>query len=354
MPSTPGDAVSVVRAAVRRSIRAIGAGVVGVACSGGADSMTLLDAAIAGAGAANVVAITIDHGLVPTSVAACARVAAWARGQGAGAIVRAVVVTPRASLEAAARDARYAALEAVADELGLVAILVGHTARDQAETVVLRLLRGTGPAGLAAMPPRRGRIVRPLLAVDRAMIDAYVARLAAATAEWVDAIDAVAAPLATETRCQVLAAQPAAIRKRALAIALDRAAIDFGATHLEALDHLVCAPAHGEVAIDLPGARVIRTYDTLHIAVMPISPAPTGVPPIIAPAGHYLRTWRPGDRMRLARLHGRSRKLSDLFTDAKVPRNLRARAVVMVRTADDSIVWVEHLSPANPAEWVGQ
>src|SRR5439155_22529146 len=69
--------------------------------------------------------------------------------------------------------ARYAALDRIADRLGLVAILVGHTARDQAETVLLRILRGTGPAGLAAIPEVRGRFHRPLLALDRVAIDAY-------------------------------------------------------------------------------------------------------------------------------------------------------------------------------------
>jgi tRNA(Ile)-lysidine synthase len=71
------------------------------------------------------------------------------------------------SVEAAARAVRYGALEAWADRLGAVRIAVGHTADDQAETVLMRLLGGAGVRGLAAIPPVRGRIIRPLLELRR-------------------------------------------------------------------------------------------------------------------------------------------------------------------------------------------
>lgn len=81
--------------------------------------------------------------------------------------------------EAFARAQRYAFLEAVAAERGIRAIATGHHADDQAETVLLRLLRGTGPQGLAGIPyirwSGRFRIVRPLLHVHRAQIEAYLA-----------------------------------------------------------------------------------------------------------------------------------------------------------------------------------
>jgi tRNA(Ile)-lysidine synthase len=76
-------------------------------------------------------------------------------------------------LEDAARRARYAALERAADRLGCHLIATGHTRTDQAETVLLRLIRGTGARGLSGMPARRGRIVRPLLDVTRAEVEAY-------------------------------------------------------------------------------------------------------------------------------------------------------------------------------------
>ncbi len=411
--------VDLVTAAVNEAIGWV-AGRVGVACSGGADSIALAHATMTAIGAQRVVVIHIDHQLSPGSSAVADGVARWARGQGAQAIVRAVTVDDRASIEAAARAARYSALADIADELELSTIVTGHTARDQAETVLMRIVRGTGPAGLAGIPrsrlaheqrcgpvapshvvedPRRAagdlrhaagdapRIVRPLLGVSRDHIAAYVAahalpswddpmnadrtlfrvrvreeilpalrrenpqidhalvRLAASVTEWLDAVDAIAARHAMPIDCVALAAQPAAIRKRAIAIALERAGVDYAAAHLDAIDDLVRRPAAGQRAIDLPAARVVRTYDTLAIEAASQDLAPTESAPLVAPAGYVLRTWQPGDRMRPARLQGRSRKLSDLFIDAKLPRDLRSRARVVVRT-DGVIVWAEHLGLA--------
>ena len=78
------------------------------------------------------------------------------------------------------------------------------------------------------------------------------------------------------------------------------------------------------------------------------APAPRDAPVarLTAPEGYELRTWRAGDRMRPARLKGRSRKLSDLYIDAKVPRAARATARVLVRLCDTQIVWAEHLGSA--------
>ena len=77
---------------------------------------------------------------------------------------------------------------------------------------------------------------------------------------------------------------------------------------------------------------------------------PASVAPVFAsagpPEGYALRTWRAGDRMRPARLKGRSRKLSDLYIDAKVPRVERATARVLVRLCDTTIVWAEHVGAA--------
>jgi len=79
------------------------------------------------------------------------------------------------SVEDAARVARYAFLERAADDLGADAIAVGHSRDDQAETFLLRLVRGAGPRGLAGILPRAGRVVRPLLDISRAELRAYVA-----------------------------------------------------------------------------------------------------------------------------------------------------------------------------------
>jgi tRNA(Ile)-lysidine synthase len=74
--------------------------------------------------------------------------------------------------EARARAARYDVLEQARSELDATVILVGHTADDQAETVLLNVLRGSASAGLGAMPVRRNRIVRPLLEIRRSETEA--------------------------------------------------------------------------------------------------------------------------------------------------------------------------------------
>jgi tRNA(Ile)-lysidine synthase len=76
----------------------------------------------------------------------------------------------------AARQVRYQFLQEVADGLGAQKIAVGHHADDQAETVLLHLLRGSGPEGLAGMAPCHGRLIRPLLGITRTEIEAYCCR----------------------------------------------------------------------------------------------------------------------------------------------------------------------------------
>lgn len=122
--------------------------------SGGADSLALL--VLATAAACDVTAVHVDHGLRPGSAGEAAVVEAAARRFGARFRAEAVEVAPGANLEARARAARYAVLP---DD-----VLTGHTADDQAETVLLHLLRGAGLDGLAAIRPDR----RPLLGLRRA------------------------------------------------------------------------------------------------------------------------------------------------------------------------------------------
>ena len=159
-------------AAVERTLRRhamlAGGEAVLVAVSGGADSVALLAVltALAPAWRLTLQVLHVDHGLRADS----GRDAGHVRGLGArlGVPVHVErVQVGTGSVEAAARAARYAALEAWADRLGADRIAVGHTADDQAETVLMRVLGGAGVRGLAAIPPVRGRIIRPLLEVRR-------------------------------------------------------------------------------------------------------------------------------------------------------------------------------------------
>jgi tRNA(Ile)-lysidine synthase len=122
--------------------------------SGGADSLALLVLAVAAG--CQVTAVHVDHGLRPGSAGEADLVARTADHFGAAFRAERVVVPPGPNLEARARQARYAVLPPD--------VLTGHTADDQAETVLLNLLRGAGLDGLAGM--RRDR--RPLLELRRA------------------------------------------------------------------------------------------------------------------------------------------------------------------------------------------
>jgi tRNA(Ile)-lysidine synthase len=146
------------------------------AVSGGADSLCLV-AAMARVGA-RVEAACIDHGLRPESAEEVRRTEAVCRGLGVPFHSRRVVVEVGPGLEAAARAARYAALEAIRAEGGFEFVATGHTASDQAETVLMRLARGAALRGAGGILERRADlVVRPLLGMTRAETRAYVAAL---------------------------------------------------------------------------------------------------------------------------------------------------------------------------------
>lgn len=383
-------AVSIVVEAIRASVAAVvarhGRRRLDVAFSGGPDSSVLADAAAAALGADAVRLVHVDHGAA-ASAAAVAHARAWATARELALTVVAVEVPAGASWEAQARVVRTAALEtACGDEL----IATGHTASDQAESVLMRMIRGTGPDGLSAIAPRRGRFVRPLLAHHRDEIAAYVA--ARGLAPWHDPmnddprftrvwlrqqivpalaahnpqlerglaqlaalaaddralieplVDAAAAE-ATDgdgLRCPAVAALHPALARRVVARWLAARGRGTEVAAVAAVIALCDGAAAGSRGLDLPGGRVERVYDRLTT-----DPAPRAAPPLVVlgAAGPYaIRAWQPGDRMRL---RAGSRKLSDLYGDAKLPRAARADARVVLDAAG-AIVWAEHVGPAWP------
>jgi tRNA(Ile)-lysidine synthase len=149
---------------------------IAVALSGGRDSMLLLDtlAALAPLENLNVSAVHVHHGLSPNADEWAQFCERECTRRGVPLAVHRVEVarTSGAGVEAAARAARYAALSTTDAD----ALMLAHHADDQAETVLLQLMRGAGPLGLAAMPGARAgagpRLLRPLLALPASVIDA--------------------------------------------------------------------------------------------------------------------------------------------------------------------------------------
>ena len=165
-------AMADVRRAIRENLSDLTPdAVVLVALSGGPDSLALAAGLAFEAPRAGLLAgaVIVDHGLQEGSEVVAETAAAQARELGLDpVIIRRVKVVPSAGPEADARTARYDALDSVAKELGAVAILLGHTLDDQAETVLLGLTRGSGATSLAGMRDINGIYRRPLLGIRRA------------------------------------------------------------------------------------------------------------------------------------------------------------------------------------------
>jgi tRNA(Ile)-lysidine synthase len=325
-------------AAVRRGVRVALADqepgeVVLVACSGGADSLALLSATVFEGHklGLRVVGATVDHGLQEQSAEVASRVVEQMAAMGADETYAVRVRVEGAGLgpEAAARQARYAVLDQVAERCAAGVVLLGHTRDDQAETVLLGLARGSGGRSLAGMRRAFERYRRPLLDVPRADtitacqvegltwwedphnadpgyarvrvrqrvlpvleedLGPGVAETLARTAEQLradmdlldDVAEAAHASLGRHTDgddpsgpsydVAELAAQPGPIRTRVLRLAAVAAgAIDSELTyeHVTALDELVTR-WRGQRWIDLPGhLRAVRRDGRIHLDAAP-------------------------------------------------------------------------------------
>jgi tRNA(Ile)-lysidine synthase len=311
----PAPSVAACRVAVRRILSGVRAGdLVLVACSGGADSLALASAVAFVAPRLGLRAglVTVDHALQPGSGTRAEHVAAWGAEVGlAPSVAVPVSVAGRpGGPEAAARAARYEALTEVARAHEAVAVLLGHTRDDQAETVLLALARGAGPRGLAGMPVRRRRadvlFLRPFLGLSRAqtrdacrelgltpwedphnvdpsyararvrkvlpvLVEALgpdvvdnLARTARLAADDTDLLDEMAAAARVADpdgalRVDDLAALPAALRTRVLrdfALRLGAPGGALSATHIDALDALVTG-WRGQGPVALPGGGCV-------------------------------------------------------------------------------------------------
>lgn len=279
----PDPAVAAVRLAVRRSLTALPTGsLVLAACSGGPDSLALAAALAFEAPRHGYLAgaVTVDHGLQPGSAEQSARVTAVLRDLGLDPVHRIKVqVAGRSAAagyagpEAAARQARYAALEATAVECGATAVLLGHTMDDQAETVLLGLARGSGARSLAGMSETSGRYRRPLLGLRREQTRAACAALR--LAPWEDPQNSDPAFARTRVRHEVLplmekllgpgiaqALARTAGRLRADADALDELAEQAGSALMSGW------PADGQAAGEASGGAE-RSLEVAALAALP-------------------------------------------------------------------------------------
>lgn len=367
-----------------------------VAVSGGGDSVALLRLLLEGSYSLH--AAHFDHALRPESGEDARFVVTLCDGLKVPIVTERTAVGPIArakgwNLEDAARRLRYSFLTRAAKRVGADLIVTAHTRDDQAETVLLQLLRGA--AYLQGMPARRGSIARPLLGVTRAELRLYLRGLgqpwledasntdAARTRAWLrheiipllearyPALKRTLTRLADVQRdtaaylehgarpfvkggsvdARALSTRPPALQRTVLGKLLQDAGVAPDAQHLEELRQALSA--RRPVRISLPGNRLARlVYGTIKVL-----PAPTVTKPQRAEAALELpaevdpnrlsafpplfyRTRVAGDRIRLT---GGSKKLSDLLIDAKVPREHRdaLRLLATDPVGPSDILWVE-------------
>lgn len=297
-----------------------------VACSGGPDSLALAAVGhwVGQRRGISMGAVIVDHALQHDSHAVAAHAAGQCRELGLDpVIVMRVEVGTEGGPEMAARTARYAALEEVAASESASCVLLGHTRDDQAETVLLRLARGSGARSLSAMAPASGIYRRPFLDLPRRQVhallgemsltawidphnsdDAYarvrvrrsldaitdalgegvvtgLARSAALLRDDADALDDWAMRVYADAASIVdaedsgidleiasLECEPRAIRTRAIKMALTACGCDEAeAVHILAVDALL-SDWHGQGALDLPaGVNARRAYGRLEFRI---------------------------------------------------------------------------------------
>ncbi|HET9872761.1 MAG TPA: tRNA lysidine(34) synthetase TilS [Propionibacteriaceae bacterium] len=286
-----------------------------VACSGGADSLALAFAAerLASRHELGLSAVVIDHGLQEASASVAGSAVFELERLGySDAVVLRVSVEPEdgRGVEAAARQARYAALDAEAARRRAI-VLLGHTLDDQAETVLLGLARGSGTRSLAGMRPRTAGYLRPLLRLRRAVtvqacqelgltywldphnsdpaytrsrvrhrvlpvleaelgpgVAAALARTAELARDDADLLDQLAEqahPEAETADCSTLAGLPAALRRRALRRWLVRHGVPEPSYRAVVDVEALVTDWRGQRGIHVPGGTVVRTGGRLHL-----------------------------------------------------------------------------------------
>jgi tRNA(Ile)-lysidine synthase len=367
-----------------------------VAVSGGPDSMALLHALweLRDRLGVTIEVAAVDHGLRADARREIdlVRERATALGLPFSAVDVDVAAERRgrrgASVQDAAREVRLRALADLAAAHGANRVALGHQADDQAETVLYRIVRGTGIAGLAGIPYSRDVFIRPLLDVTRAQILRYLRRrsipfvedpsnadprfararmrhqvlpaLARENPRIAEALRALASAARGGPAVNVEPAAASSLSRRA-AITVARLVARGGTASVDVAGGRRVEVSYGAVRLrDRKGGRDARDAGRAVVierpgrycwaagGVVDVREDPSGEEGFDADQLAWplvMRARRAGDRMRPRGGRG-SRKLSDLMIDAKIARPLRA-ALPIVTTADDVVLFVPGLRPAE-------
>src|SRR3954469_373087 len=343
-----------------------------VLLSGGADSVCLLDIALKRG--ADVSALHVNYQLRDSA----AGDEAFCRELFPGVIVEHVRLPAGANLQAAAREARYA----LAEQHAVGDYATGHTLSDQAETVLMRLCSSPGRRGLLGMEPRRGRLIRPLLHMTRAGTEEHcraaglewrtdpsnsdprftrarvrhellplleriapgaertIAETARLLRDEAEALDALLPE--TDSLAEIAALPPALGRLVLRRLAGAPVRVD---------ELLALGDRGGTVTLDVgQGLRAVVEYGGVRVSGYETGPVPEAITVPEAGSARFgewevhvsgparVRSWQPGDRISTS---GGTKKVQDLFTDKKIPREERPQIPVV--EADGEVVCVGDL-----------
>jgi len=413
---------------LRRSLFSLGDRVL-VAVSGGPDSLSLLHILHSereALGLAVLEAAHLDHGLRgEESAAEAVWVAGWCAEHGipcqlGTADVAALAKSRKCSMQEAARFARYEFLDRAAAAAGSSKIVTAHTQDDQAETVLLNILRGTGLEGLRGIPETRGLYIRPLLSVSRVEIEAYclkyelqprhdpsnfsshhytrnrirrdllpqlareynpaisrallrLSEIAGRDSDYLhqqaeialsDAVLTIAPGKLVLKTSNLTPLHPALLRyvlRRAIA-QVRGSTEGIGYRPIEELCRQITERSDQNSSLTLqglfpqPACDVLLTAGTVTFAraaaVVPATPWQLHVTLVPQDAEYtakvdartvdrqslYVRSWEYGDKITPIGLGGHHKKVSDIFTDAKVPRD--DRGSVPIVCDKNGLVWI--------------
>jgi tRNA(Ile)-lysidine synthase len=235
----------------------LGGGRVLVAVSGGPDSLVLLDLLVQSQAqhGLELVVAHLDHGINPESGRVAERVRSLAASYHLPVELEHLSLGPTAS-ETVARERRYRWLESTRTRIGARFVFTAHHADDQVETVLMRVLAGSGPAGLSGMAPRQGTLVRPLLPFRRLELEEHLQ--SSGLLPWVDPANSDPRHLRSWIRTELLPAL--------------RARLPEAESNLERLARQAAADrAAWDAVLDtLPGLDLRREPDGISVAASPL------------------------------------------------------------------------------------